>query len=88
MPNDGERTIWCERHRVPKTPHLVELCQTRDDYWDSWEQGRGPGQWNPSMRSRGLGDSLAKLTSAIGIKPCGGCKERQALLNKFVPYDT
>lgn len=37
-------------------------------------------------RSRGLGDSIAKVTTALGIKPCGGCKERQALLNKLVPY--
>ena len=36
--------------------------------------------------SRGLGDTIAKLTSAIGIKPCDGCKERQALLNRMVPY--
>jgi len=37
-------------------------------------------------RSTGLGDTIAKATSAIGIKPCGGCKKRQAALNKLVPY--
>jgi hypothetical protein len=36
--------------------------------------------------SRGLGDTIAKITSAVGIKPCGGCKERQEILNKLVPY--
>ena len=36
--------------------------------------------------SRGLGDTIAKMTSAVGIKPCGGCKKRQAALNKLVPY--
>ena len=38
--------------------------------------------------SRGLGDTIAKLTTAVGIKPCGGCKERQKLLNKLVPYSS
>jgi len=36
--------------------------------------------------SRGLGDTIAKMTKAIGIKPCGGCKKRQERLNKAVPY--
>ncbi len=30
--------------------------------------------------------TLAKATKAVGIKPCGGCKKRQAKLNKLVPY--
>lgn len=37
-------------------------------------------------QSRGLGDTVAKLTSAIGIKPCGACKQRQKKLNDLVPY--
>ena len=37
-------------------------------------------------RSRGLGDTVAKLTSKMGIKPCGGCKKRQGKMNKLVPY--
>jgi len=36
--------------------------------------------------SRGLGDTIAKMTKAVGIKPCGGCKKRQAALNKIFPY--
>lgn len=37
-------------------------------------------------KSRGLGDTIAKITKAIGIKPCGGCKKRQARLNKLLSY--
>lgn len=37
-------------------------------------------------RSRGLGDTIAKATKAVGIKPCGGCKKRQQKLNKMFPY--
>lgn len=33
----------------------------------------------------GLGDALAAATKSVGIKPCGGCKKRQAALNKATP---
>lgn len=35
---------------------------------------------------RGLGDAIAKVTHAVGIKKCGGCAKRQALANKLVPF--
>ena len=50
------------------------------------------------MKSRGLGDSIAKVTKATGIrsvvdaadkkmnKYCG-CKSRQEKLNKLFPYN-
>ena len=33
----------------------------------------------------GLGDAVAAVTKAVGVKPCGGCKKRQAALNKVTP---
>lgn len=36
--------------------------------------------------SRGLGDTIAKITSAVGIQPCGGCQQRQEALNRMFPY--
>ena len=39
--------------------------------------------------SRGLGDTVAKVIHAVtGIKPCGGCRKRQAALNRLMPYET
>jgi hypothetical protein len=35
--------------------------------------------------STGIGDTVAAVTTAAGIKPCGGCKKRQAALNKATP---
>lgn len=35
---------------------------------------------------RGLGDVVARITPAVGIKPCGGCKKRQEALNRIVPF--
>lgn len=37
--------------------------------------------------SRGLGDTIAKMTSVIGIPPCSGCDKRQRRLNSMVPYN-
>jgi hypothetical protein len=45
-----------------------------------------PAKTKPKQRSRGLGDTVAKITTAMGIKPCGKCKERQAKLNALLPY--
>ena len=35
--------------------------------------------------SPGIGDTVAAVTTAAGIKPCGACKKRQAALNKATP---
>lgn len=35
---------------------------------------------------RGLGDVVAAATSAVGIRPCAGCKKRQESLNRLVPF--
>jgi hypothetical protein len=45
--------------------------------------------WNgeqPKGPVRGLGDVVAAVTKAVGIRPCGGCAKRQAALNKLVPF--
>ncbi len=45
------------------------------------------GQRNcPKAPSRGLGDTIAKMTRAVGLRPCGGCKKRQKKLNEWFPY--
>lgn len=35
---------------------------------------------------RGLGDLVAKVTTAMGIQPCPSCKARQQALNRLVPF--
>ena len=40
----------------------------------------------PSLR--GLGDVVATVTTALGVKPCPPCKERQKTLNDAVPFGT
>ena len=36
--------------------------------------------------SRGLGATIAKLTQAVGIQPCGGCEKRRQKLNSIFPF--
>ena len=36
--------------------------------------------------SRGLGDTVAKITKKVGIKPCGPCMKRRQKLNKAFSY--
>jgi hypoxanthine phosphoribosyltransferase len=44
-------------------------------------------EWDTSQPSRGLGDVVAKVTSAIGFKKgCSGCTERQNSLNTLWPF--
>ena len=34
----------------------------------------------------GLGDAINRVTYFLGIKPCGGCEHRTALLNRWVVF--
>jgi hypothetical protein len=34
----------------------------------------------------GLGDVIKRATSAVGIKPCGGCERRAAALNRWFRF--
>lgn len=42
------------------------------------------GRKRPALT--GLGDVIAAATKAVGIKPCSGCKQRQAKLNRLFPF--
>lgn len=38
------------------------------------------------LSALGLGDSIAKITSFLGIPHCGGCERRRQWLNRWVPF--
>ena len=40
----------------------------------------------PSSKMKGLGDVVKKITGAVGIKACGGCKKRAEKLNDLFPF--
>jgi hypothetical protein len=34
----------------------------------------------------GLGDAIKRVTRTVGIRPCGGCERRAAMLNRWVTF--
>jgi hypothetical protein len=34
----------------------------------------------------GLGDVIKRVTSSVGIRPCGGCEARAAALNRWMVF--
>jgi hypothetical protein len=34
----------------------------------------------------GLGDVIKRATSTVGIRPCGGCNQRVAALNRWLVF--
>lgn len=66
-----------------KTCGLV-LSMTRDEF--PVRCSCGTVDDGADCESVGLGDTIAKLTRRLGIKSCGGCKQRQATLNRLFPY--
>ena len=72
----------CEYH-IRNVQYPVR-CKCGGTFFDnSWD---GPLS-RERVESRGLGDEVAKLTKAVGIKPCGACKKRQQKLNELVPKE-
>jgi len=45
-----------------------------------------PEECNEILKSRGLGDTISKITHAMGIPECEGCTYRKEKLNKIFPY--
>ncbi len=41
---------------------------------------------SPFSREVGLGDVVKRMTSAVGIKPCGGCAGRATRLNRRIVF--
>lgn len=48
--------------------------------------GRQMQLGDPSGKSRGLGDTIHKITTALHIPHCGGCEQRRDALNNLIPY--
>ena len=37
-------------------------------------------------RQLGLGDAIKSVTQTIGLRPCGGCERRAAVLNRWLVF--
>ena len=57
--------------------------QDVDEYRNPPHKIRMPGFIHEEI---GLGDAIQRVTYAIGIKPCGGCKGRGEALNRWLVF--
>jgi len=39
-----------------------------------------------ALKAKGLGTAIREITSAVGIRPCTGCKKRAEWLDKNFPF--
>ena len=56
-----------------------ETLKKAQEEWEELQQKH-------AKPSKGLGDTIKKVTDKLGIKQCGGCKKRQEKLNRLFPY--
>ena len=73
----------------PRLYHRLLNTDPRRHPWRRW--GWTPNQiaaaqQHERARLRCVGDVVARMTSAVGIKPCAPCKRRQAALNRWWPF--
>lgn len=90
---------YCSTHGRVMSAVRHRQCREQRGYFEAFAKSAGRQPIGPPRKSRGLGDTVAKITRATGLdkvakavarvtgKPCG-CAERQAALNALVPYST
>ena len=74
----GQKTGWCDKHKMRKTANWVRLCQTQPGYRKAWDEGRGPGQKLPKRDpidlhtgkrvKRGVGGHLRRVLGCCAKK--------------------
>jgi hypothetical protein len=81
---DDRETI--ERQKTPRNAEPVDVPSTEPS---GRKDGRQPSRVNlPGFISEdiGLGDVIKRMTSAVGLSPCGGCVRRAQALNSWLVF--
>lgn len=65
---------WCERHQCEKTRYCFELCRRRQDFFQLWEEKRGPGQGNKRSPNLARQRPCRHLGRIVDERPCQGCR--------------
>lgn len=82
---------FCERHKVNKTNLLHRKCQEGGEFWQAWENSRGPGQdreHTPAIpRPKGVGSHLKRILKIDGYYAYTGCAcdDRAKIMNSWGP---
>lgn len=90
LPADGDMAYDCPKLGCRMTPHWCDLYQTRADYRQAWDEGRGPGQLDPRdtahvppVNTAGPGSQLKILLARFGLRATGcGCNRRAAEMDR------
>jgi hypothetical protein len=69
-----EQPGWCPRHQCEKTEHWHMLCRTQRDYFQLWEQGRGPGQQTSSRTNPATRVSCQHKGELLREQKCPSCR--------------
>ena len=69
----NEPCLW----EVEFNPNADDMSIAESIKNNHWKDSK----WLDIRKKHKIGDKVASVTSALGIKPCGGCKKRQAYLN-------
>jgi len=57
--------------------------RVKGNKYEEWEKDNERLHRIADFRGIGVGDLVAKLTTALGIPPCSTCQARQLVLNKL-----
>jgi hypothetical protein len=86
--------VACADGKHPNS--ACNACRKIGPEYDHWRLANGGSaqfdcphgyQMGKHVQLRGLGDAIERVTQAVGIKPCGGCKDRRDKLNELVPFE-
>jgi len=66
---------WCERHQCNKPAAMFLLCRTRQEYFQLWEEGTGPGQNVAAKRAARKMPCVYKGAN-VRTQNCPSCKGR------------
>jgi hypothetical protein len=71
---------------ISRRERIREFLKFNKWYLSDYMKWLKSGTWTPLNKARGGGDIVAKITNAVGMKSCGGCKKRQDKLNMMFPF--
>ena len=74
MTCECEEPGFCERHKCEKTIALYRKCLQGGDFWEAWEQGRGPAQTKsqPVRPRKAEKRCQHRSNTVLKIAKCGG----------------
>lgn len=87
VPTKGQCKQINELRKTQLDGHYIENCFCTANARTSFIADTKYWLRGVKGETRGLGDSIARVTKFFGIEPCEGCKERQESLNKSLPYN-